>query len=209
LEFQVIIANGGTTNSYGKCHIIKLNLGEYLLDSPMISIQMGGVDVVLGVQWLQSLGTMTLNFQVLFMRFSLEGKEIEIRSIQGKPSKVIISNSMKKLLKKRHCGVIAQLCSLDCQTSISSTPMDLQMVINNHSKVFGEIPKGLPLARDHDHAIHLQPGSVPPNIIPYMYPYAQKSEIERTIQGEHLIVKVFVEVFIVTKPPLHPPLLVA
>jgi hypothetical protein len=28
------------------------------MNSPMISIPMGGVDVVLGVQWLQSLGTM-------------------------------------------------------------------------------------------------------------------------------------------------------
>jgi hypothetical protein len=45
-------------------------MGEYLLDNPTISIQMGGVDVVIGVQWLQSLGTMDLNFQELFMRFS-------------------------------------------------------------------------------------------------------------------------------------------
>jgi hypothetical protein len=65
-----MIADGGTINCSGKCHSIKLNMGEYFLDSPMISIQMGGVDVVLGVQWLQSLGTMALNFQYLFMRFS-------------------------------------------------------------------------------------------------------------------------------------------
>ena len=32
--------------------------------------------------------------------------------------------------------------------------------------------------RDHDHAIHLILGSVPPNIRSYGYPYAQKSEIE-------------------------------
>jgi hypothetical protein len=60
--------------------------------------------------------------------------------------------------------------------------MDLQKVINNHSKVFGEMPKGLPPTQDHDHAIHLQPGSVPPNIRPYRYPYAQKSEIEHMVQ---------------------------
>jgi hypothetical protein len=68
--FQVMIVDGCTINCYGKFHSIKLNMGEYLLDSPMISIQMGGVDVVLGVQWLQSLGTLSLNFQYLFMRFS-------------------------------------------------------------------------------------------------------------------------------------------
>ena len=36
----------------------------------------------------------------------------------------------------------------------------------------------LPNIRDHDHAIKLIPGSVPPNIRPYRYPNAQKSEIE-------------------------------
>jgi len=120
-----MIEDGGTTNCSGKFHSIKLNIGEYFLDGPMISIQMGGANVVLGVQWLQYLGTMALNFQDLFMRFSSEGKEIELRGIQGNPSKVIISNNMKKLLKRGHQGVISQLCSLDVQTSISSTPLDL------------------------------------------------------------------------------------
>jgi hypothetical protein len=97
---------------------------------------MGGVDFLLGVQWLQSLGTMALNFQDIFMIFSSEGKEIELRGIQGKTYKVISSNSMTKLLKKGHRGVIAQLCSLYVQTSMSSTPLDLQIGINNCSKVF-------------------------------------------------------------------------
>ena len=44
-----------------------------------------------------------------------------------------------------------------------------------------ETPKGLPPIRDHDHAIHLIPISVPPNIRPYRYPYVQKREIERMI----------------------------
>ena len=44
-----------------------------------------------------------------------------------------------------------------------------------------ETPNGLPNIRDHDHAIHLILGSVPPNIRPYRYPYVQKSEIERTV----------------------------
>jgi hypothetical protein len=49
-------------------------MGEYVRNSPMISIPMGGADVVLGIKWLQSLGTMDFNFQELFMKFSLEGK---------------------------------------------------------------------------------------------------------------------------------------
>jgi hypothetical protein len=73
-EFQVMIADGGTINCSGKCNKINLNMGEYVMNSPMITIPMGGVDVVLGIQWLQSLGTMAFNFQELFIKFSLEGK---------------------------------------------------------------------------------------------------------------------------------------
>jgi hypothetical protein len=181
-EFQVMIADGGTINCLGKCNKINLTMGEYVMNIPMISIPMGGADVVLGIQWLQSLGTMTFNFQELFMKFSLEGKEIELRGIIGKPGKVISSNGMIELLKKGHQGIIAQLCSLDVQTSKPSIPQDLQGIIDKHYKVFEDIPKGLPPTRNHDHKIHLIPGSVPPNIRPYRYPYAQKSEIERMVE---------------------------
>jgi hypothetical protein len=73
-EFQVMIADGGTINCSGKCNKISLTMGEYVMNSPMIVIPMGGADVVLGIQWLQSLGTVAFNFQELFMKFSLEGK---------------------------------------------------------------------------------------------------------------------------------------
>jgi hypothetical protein len=75
-EFQVMIADGGTINCSGKCNKINLTMGEYVMNSPMIAIPMGGADVVLGIQCLQSLGTMDFNFQELFMKFSLEEKKL-------------------------------------------------------------------------------------------------------------------------------------
>eukprot|EP00253_Pinus_taeda_P032526 PITA_32526 len=156
-------------------------MGEYVLNSPMLSIPMGGVDVALGVQWLQSLGTIAFNVQKLFMKFYVEGKKVELRGIAGKPRKIISSNSMTKLLKNEQQGVIAKLCSLYVSTSKSSISPNLQKVLDNHSKVF-ETPKGLPPIHDNDHAIHLIPGSVPPNIRPCRYPYVEKSEIERMVE---------------------------
>lgn len=44
------------------------------------------------------------------------------------------------------------------------------------------MPKGLPPTLDHEYAIYVQPGSVPPSIRPYMYPYASKSEIDSMVQ---------------------------
>ena len=101
-EFQLMIANGGTINCSGKCHKITLTIGEYVLNILILAIPIGGVDVVLGVQWLQSLGMVALNFLELFMKFSLDGKELELRGITVKPINLKISHGMKKLLKKGH-----------------------------------------------------------------------------------------------------------
>ena len=62
----MIVANGGTINCSGKCHNIKLSMGEYVLNSPMLSIPMGGADIILGVPWLQYLGMVAFNFQEIF-----------------------------------------------------------------------------------------------------------------------------------------------
>ena len=74
-------------------------MGEYVLNSPMLSIPMGDDDVVLGVQWLQYLGMLAFNFQEVFLKFFSQGKEIELRGIVGKPGNIISSNVMK-ILKK-------------------------------------------------------------------------------------------------------------
>jgi len=139
---------------------------------------------IFGIWWvfiptLESLRTIDFNFQELFLNFFWEGKEVELQGITGKLRKIIISNGMKNILKRER-GVIMQLCSLEVQTTKSSISPYLQKKLDNHSKVF-ETPIGLPLIRDHDHVIHLIPGSVPPNIRPYKYSYAQKSEIEHMV----------------------------
>jgi hypothetical protein len=85
-------------------------------------------------------------------------------------------------LKKGHQGVIVRIWSLDSQASKPYIPLDIQGIIDKHSKVVEDIPKGLPPTRNHDHVIHLIHVSVPPNIRPYIYPYSQKSEIERMVE---------------------------
>jgi hypothetical protein len=73
-EFQVMIADGGTINCLGKCNKINITMAEYVTNSPIIAIPMGGAEFLLRIQWLQSLGMVAFNFQELFMKFSLEGK---------------------------------------------------------------------------------------------------------------------------------------
>jgi hypothetical protein len=48
------VIDGGTINCSRKSNKINITMGEYVINSPIIAIPMGGADVVLGIQWLQS-----------------------------------------------------------------------------------------------------------------------------------------------------------
>ena len=93
-EMQVMIVDGGTIKCIGKFHSIKLSMGDYMLDSPMFVISMGGADIVLGVQWLTTLGTIEMNFQELFMRFHSDGRTIQLNGMVAKSPQIISSHQM-------------------------------------------------------------------------------------------------------------------
>jgi len=77
-------------------------MGEYVLNSLMLSIPLGGVDVVLGFQWIKSFGAIAFNIQECFLKPFWKGKEVELTGIVGKSGKIISSNSMTNLLKKNN-----------------------------------------------------------------------------------------------------------
>jgi len=68
-----MIANGGFISYGGKNHNVKINMRDYNLTIIMYAILVGGVDVVLGVQWLETLRNIMMNFKKNFMRFKLDG----------------------------------------------------------------------------------------------------------------------------------------
>jgi hypothetical protein len=58
---------------------------------------------------------------------------------------------------------------------------DIQSVIDEYGDPFQE-PKQLPPSRVYDHAIPLQPDSIPINCRPYKYSPQHKTEIERQVK---------------------------
>jgi hypothetical protein len=59
-NFQVLIANGDTMKCGGCYENVKLQMGDYHLKNHMFAIDMGGCDIVLGAEWLRTLGPITM-----------------------------------------------------------------------------------------------------------------------------------------------------
>jgi hypothetical protein len=66
-NFQTMIDNGGMMNCGGQCENVKIQMGECHLKTHMFVIEMGGCDVVLEVEWLCTLGLITMDFKDLYM----------------------------------------------------------------------------------------------------------------------------------------------
>ena len=58
---KVMVSNEKQIGNSGKFHKVKLQIQDFNLESELFTIPLGGVDVVLGVQWLQTLGTNLVN----------------------------------------------------------------------------------------------------------------------------------------------------
>jgi hypothetical protein len=64
-----MITNGGSMKCGGQCENGRLQIGNYQLKYHMFSIDMGGCDIVLGVEWLHTLGPIIMDFKELMMQF--------------------------------------------------------------------------------------------------------------------------------------------
>ena len=47
----------------GRCENVKLQIGDYHLNTHMFAIEMRGCDIMLGVEWICTLGSITMDFK--------------------------------------------------------------------------------------------------------------------------------------------------
>jgi hypothetical protein len=68
--------------------------------SHIFSIDMGGCDIVLGAEWLCTLGPIFMGFKELTMQFQHEGHSYKFQGITLGSSNIISCHRMENLLKK-------------------------------------------------------------------------------------------------------------
>ena len=114
-----------------KSRNVHISMGDYNLRSDMFALPLGGCDVVLGAQWLRTLGPILWDFAKLWMQFSINGTKHTLRGLQPRSFSLISSHRMENLLKKISHGVITELHFIQMQPSaVSTTPLDLQQILD-------------------------------------------------------------------------------
>jgi hypothetical protein len=108
-NFQMMISNGGSMKCGGHCENVCLHIGEYHMKYHIFCINIGGYDIVLGVEWIRTLVLILMNFKESTMQFHQEVQHYHFQGIIASSLEIISSHRMENILKKGHYGIIAQL----------------------------------------------------------------------------------------------------
>ncbi|WVZ58543.1 LOW QUALITY PROTEIN: hypothetical protein U9M48_008809, partial [Paspalum notatum var. saurae] len=150
-RLMVKMANGNHIPSVGLCAATDVLIQEEVFSLNCFVLALDGFDIVLGVQWLKTLGPIIWDFAALTMAFYCGGPAICWQGLGG---------------------LNLHLCSIDACEDL------MQALLVAHEHLFAA-PQTLSPAWRQDHRIHLLPDTAPVAVRPYRYPQLLKDEIER------------------------------
>ena len=69
-NYGVILGSGTAIKGKGICEAIEIWLGEWRVVDEFLPLELGGVDAILGMQWLYSLGVTEVDWKNLILTFT-------------------------------------------------------------------------------------------------------------------------------------------
>ncbi|GKA55259.1 reverse transcriptase [Tanacetum coccineum] len=179
---QVSVANGQRMMSTFVCYDFKWSFQNEVFTSDVMLLPLGGCEMVLGIQWLATLGDMQCNFKKLIMKFNHKGRQLVLRGMNN--THVHWMQGIEGMLKQVElssmalCVYLVQLCQME---SVESLFVEVEQVLTQFDEAF-EVSKDLPPQRSHDHQIPFMPNTPPINMRPYKHPPNQKNTIEGMVK---------------------------
>ncbi|MCH80746.1 enzymatic polyprotein, partial [Trifolium medium] len=177
-EKHIKLGDGHKIVSKGVCRDVKMQLGPIQVVVDAWVLELGGLDMVLGVSWLSTLGKVVMDWKTLSMQF-MQGNQVVKLQGQGNNH----GSYLNSFLGNRHSEWStewwwAQHQQMEAITTV--VPEDIEVILKQFSGVFKECIQ-LPPERTKVHHIKLSPGHDSINVRPYRYPHHQKEEIEKQV----------------------------
>ncbi|XP_042016094.1 uncharacterized protein LOC121764074 [Salvia splendens] len=188
--FRVLVGNGESLPCTHISRGTKLTIQGTLFLVDLHILAHHEPDVILGMNWLESLGKVSADFVKKTLEFTHGGRTIFLQGLMPGPKQISL-HSLYALTAQLADNEFYEIVPIDSTpkeggaAGQESFPPDLPSaimeVLSAHKAVFDQ-PRGIPPPRPFDHRIHLLPGTRPVNVRPYRYPYFQKTEIEKQVR---------------------------
>ena len=181
-KLRVKVADGAVTTCDAELPDCVYQIQGHQFRSTLKLFPLGSYDVILGMDWLESRGLMTVNWGSKYMVFQHQGQFIQSHGVSASVQECPpISTVELQLLQTQESVLrVVQLCSVKDDAEAAIIPKAVTALLEEFAELFEE-PRGLPPQRSFDHTIDLLPGATPVNIRPYRYNPAQKDEIKAQV----------------------------
>jgi hypothetical protein len=177
-KIVVKIANGELMSSEGKCSAVSMKVQGNTFCTKFYILTLGCCDLVLGIQWLRTLGPIIWDFLKLTITFNWKGEHIFLQGLN--PTQLSVEEG-SKFLRSSNKGVLLQLLGEESHVTSDIDNPVFEDLLTEFGGIFEE-PTGLPPRRTHDHRILLKDNTKPICVRPYRYPYYQNMEIEKIVR---------------------------
>lgn len=162
-QFQVTVADGGVISSSGKCSHVPVNIQGFQFHLDFFLLPVSGCDIVLGAEWLRSLGAILWDFSKLTMQFTWKGQTVQLTGYDSLPPALANHGEINRLLLQEKQGIFFQIMAITTSVADISAPSIITKVLETYSGIFLE-PIELPPQHLIDHYIPLLLGSSPVNV---------------------------------------------
>lgn len=157
----MITGNGALTPCSSLIRNVKVNFGNFFVEEDFFVFPLGkGPNLVLGVQWLYSLGDYNTNHQSFQLKFKSNGKEVVLQGIKEHAVQTVTTKRMERVLQKEEVLWAVGIFLMEGKKSRAEINFSfrsrLQKVLKRHSRVFDDFPTGHPPSRGFEHAIELE-----------------------------------------------------
>ncbi|GJV14851.1 gypsy/ty3 retroelement polyprotein, partial [Tanacetum coccineum] len=189
---RVSIVGGSEIVTVGECKDFQWRLYGQTFITGVMFLPLRGCDMVLGIQWLSTLGDIKWNFQQLKMEFLYNNNKVCLRGTnktvthwldaRKQIEKLDTTGQAELIMMTIYPNTGLQLMTTEesMQAKVKVEP-SLQKVIDAYAELF-EVPNKLLPTRSHDYRITLMLGTQPVNISYYRHPLVQKDAIKAMIK---------------------------
>ncbi|GJZ88094.1 transposon ty3-G gag-pol polyprotein [Tanacetum coccineum] len=174
--FKVVVANREHVSCTGRVRNLTITIQGYVISTDFFVLPVAACPIVLGVQWLKTLGPVEIDYNQLTIGFNMAGSSHKLQGLKGSDLAALKAH---ELMGIHGTALLLQISPVSDDNPPERTPCSvIQRVLSQFAKVF-QSPTTLPPKRFQDHGIPLLPGAKPVSTRPYRQPYLQKAEIEK------------------------------
>lgn len=173
----MLVGTGLQVQGSSVCKNVSLQLQEVQITQDFIVLEPGSADIILGIQWLRTLGKCKLDWEEKVLSFNTSLGRVTLRG------DVDVQTTGQKLSSDEEGlewdGNMFKLFM--AAVSEPTIPTEIVDILEEYKEVFAK-PTGLPPVRGFEHSIRFWEGMKPMSVRPYRYPHVQMEAIETMVK---------------------------